>query len=34
VAQREMIVSAAAVLVFVVVLVFMRDRPADLGLLR
>ena len=32
--SATVIVSAAAVLVFVVVLVFMRDRPADLGLLR
>jgi sugar phosphate permease len=32
--SATMIVAAAAVLVFVIVLVFMRDRPADLGLLR
>ena len=32
--SATVIVAAAAVLVFVVVLIFMRDRPADLGLLR
>ncbi len=32
--SATLIVSGAAVLVFVVVLIFMRDRPSDVGLLR